>query len=458
MEGQHMVGTPAANLTSNSTCQQLVFGRKDGSVNPLLLSVGMIQMVVYVILMLVQYCRKMKAAKGIAVTGNLTMFPVHMLIMWAFGASLLGFLIGNVLFTTRPYVADYSVQEGIVWGVVNCVYHTVIDGILVFLCFTGAGLRSLLGALGISALSGIIYGAGISLALLADHWAPNKDLNYGLGVQLGIEGLLFLLYLAVLVLPQRCFPRRPAAFTYAACWTIYRPIYITLIVLMYLRYDASYCVYFSLITLLWSGFKPVLIYYTLKWDQEYWLGAMPRALRSGKRGKKRHGKGDAISLCSRGMSDSDEDEASPLLPLLHGDQLDAAAASALSGYMDVVSDLCPIIDLAKLRFRTPEKDMSSQELQQQRLLGAGGTGRVYRGVYEGKGVAIKMLYCIQLEKETIRNFCLENSLLCTIRHPNVVEGEGVCVAPPAIASVMELCQGAVRCRVHARTSTLYLLL
>ena len=74
-------------------------------------------------------------------------------------------------------------------------------------------------------------------------------------------------------------------------------------------------------------------------------------------------------------------------------------------------------------------------------MGAGGTARVYRGRYHKREVAIKMLYCMTLTAETIDNFCREAMLLDGIRDPNVVRVEGVCVRPPSVCIVMELCVG-----------------
>ena len=449
----------------NSTCKRLVFGRPDDGVNPITLGFGAVQTVVFLFIVGIQLWKKRNAAMGKRVTGNLTMFPAYLGIMWAFGINLILFTIGNVIFSTGPYVSQYSLSEGIYWSVVNWIYHTVVDGILVFLCFRGAGTKSLMNALIISAFVGLVYATGSGLALAAEHWAPGGDLDYGLAVQVATEGLMFLMYLATLVLPKTWLYRRPAAFFYSLSWTVYRIVFVTLLILMYYDIDISFCLFVTLITLVWSAYKPYLVYKTLLRDQEYWIGAAPLEIAPRKRlsaggiggiglgfmgssRRSRHRRAGPSNRTARDDDvydddddDDDDDEESPLLPLLQGDQLDDATASALSGYMDLVGDVCPMIDVANVRFQTLEKNVAPEDVEKRRLLGAGGTGRVYRGVYGNKEVAIKMLYCIQLEKETIRNFCLENSLLCTIRHPNVVQGEGVCVAPPAIAALMELCSG-----------------
>lgn len=421
-------------MFGNRTCEQLVFERS-GSINVFTFCIGMIQLVVFLAIVIYQIIAKRRAKLYTSArSNNLTMFPAYMRILWMFGVSLVLFAIGNISFSTRPHVSSYSIEEGIYWGFVNWQYHTVIDGILIFLCFRGAGTVSYWQSLLISTALGFLSGVGSGLAFLSGHWAPDRNLDYGLGIQLSVESLLFVIYITVLLSPSHWFYRRPAAYFYAGCWTIYRPIYISLLVLMYLKIDESFCVYAFVIIFFWSMLKPVLIYKTLQQDQRYWLGAII---------DDRSRQGSQSKISRNGVCDMDDyGESSPLLQLMHGDQLDIESASALGCYVDVMCARCPMIDMVNLKFEKLDKNFDSQELLKQRLLGAGGTGRVYRGLYQEKTVAIKMLYCIHLEQETIRNFCLENSLLSTIRHPNVVQVEGVCVNPPALASVMELCDGS----------------
>eukprot|EP00041_Stephanoeca_diplocostata_P029570 m.877724 g.877724 ORF g.877724 m.877724 type:complete len:125 (+) comp23583_c0_seq4:364-738(+) len=55
-----------------------------------------------------------------------------------------------------------------------------------------------------------------------------------------------------------------------------------------------------------------------------------------------------------------------------------------------------------------------------------------------------MLFCLELTEETIRNFFSESKMLCGLRHPNIIHVTGVCVVPPSICMVMELCKGSLR--------------
>lgn len=76
----------------------------------------------------------------------------------------------------------------------------------------------------------------------------------------------------------------------------------------------------------------------------------------------------------------------------------------------------------------------------QQVLGAGGTARVFKGSYRGKPVAVKMMFCVELDAELVNTFCEEAGMLAQLQHRNVVRLEGLCVVPPALCLVMELCE------------------
>lgn len=43
----------------------------------------------------------------------------------------------------------------------------------------------------------------------------------------------------------------------------------------------------------------------------------------------------------------------------------------------------------------------------QQVLGAGGTARVFRGAYRGQPVAVKMMFCVELDAPLVQAFCEE---------------------------------------------------
>ena len=66
---------------------------------------------------------------------------------------------------------------------------------------------------------------------------------------------------------------------------------------------------------------------------------------------------------------------------------------------------------------------------------SGGSARVYRGTYEEKEVAVKILFCMELSADRIVDFCAEASLLTSLQHPNIVTCYGVAIMPPAMSLV-----------------------
>jgi serine/threonine protein kinase len=70
-------------------------------------------------------------------------------------------------------------------------------------------------------------------------------------------------------------------------------------------------------------------------------------------------------------------------------------------------------------------------------LGSGAFGDVKRGQWRDTPVAVKLLH----STDAATAFFQEASLLCSLRHPNVVACLGVCVEEPNLAIVMELMSG-----------------
>jgi serine/threonine protein kinase len=79
------------------------------------------------------------------------------------------------------------------------------------------------------------------------------------------------------------------------------------------------------------------------------------------------------------------------------------------------------------------------EVDDKALLGAGGTCKVYKGKYKKEPVAVKIVYCTEITPKVLQNFCREAALHASLQHPNVVHMVGVCMLPPAVGIVLELC-------------------
>ncbi|CAI0461100.1 unnamed protein product [Linum tenue] len=70
-------------------------------------------------------------------------------------------------------------------------------------------------------------------------------------------------------------------------------------------------------------------------------------------------------------------------------------------------------------------------------VGIGFFGEVFRGVWNGTDVAIKVFLEQDLTAENMEDFCNEISILSRLRHPNVILFLGACTKPPRLSMLTE---------------------
>ncbi|XP_024380362.1 probable serine/threonine-protein kinase SIS8 isoform X2 [Physcomitrium patens] len=95
-----------------------------------------------------------------------------------------------------------------------------------------------------------------------------------------------------------------------------------------------------------------------------------------------------------------------------------------------------------------EWDIDFAELRIGVRVGIGSFGEVFRGIWRGTEVAIKVMLEQDLTDENMQDFCNEISLLSRLRHPNVILFLGACTKPPHLSMVTE----------YMHTGSLYLLI
>ncbi|XP_009370532.1 probable serine/threonine-protein kinase SIS8 isoform X3 [Pyrus x bretschneideri] len=84
-----------------------------------------------------------------------------------------------------------------------------------------------------------------------------------------------------------------------------------------------------------------------------------------------------------------------------------------------------------------EWNIDYSELTVGTRVGIGFFGEVFRGVWNGTDVAIKVFLEQDLTAENMEDFCNEISILSRLRHPNVILFLGACTKPPRLSMVTE---------------------
>lgn len=95
------------------------------------------------------------------------------------------------------------------------------------------------------------------------------------------------------------------------------------------------------------------------------------------------------------------------------------------------------VSVCKTSLPFTEWNIDSSELRIGVRVGIGSFGEVYRGVWRGTDVAIKILLEQDLTMENMEDFCNEIAVLSRLRHPNVILFLGACTTPPHLSMVTE---------------------
>ena len=366
---------------------------------------------------------------------------IRMLFVVTMFDSVLG-VLDTVGFVARPpYPGDLStfLVIGVTWG----SFHTLFEGIVFLLLSRTLGSKTirrvqLLSCAWFFVTFGMVGGAAWFGSGNSKPW---KNMA-GLALFEVWNVSLFVFYCVVGLFPQRMIPchRRPAARTFGAFFALVRAgnSIADLLTIEFgeaassasasaassssasasasasssVLFDLGYCLNFAVTGVVFSIMVPFVVYFALLSDSRYWRGEV------------------SSSSCSNSHRsiNSTSDIRTPLMGLSYNYDEVHVVQESMEG---VPSNL--LIDFHEL------------SLNPMKCLGIGGTARVYRGVLQGKPVAIKMLICPEITQELVANFFQEAVTLSVLSrsHPNIVDVRGICVAPPALCIVLELCAGSL---------------
>ncbi|KAG2532556.1 hypothetical protein JM18_000474 [Phytophthora kernoviae] len=159
----------------------------------------------------------------------------------------------------------------------------------------------------------------------------------------------------------------------------------------------------SYVVLTWGSLSPLFIWGLLRADTEYWRGM-----------------GERVWSLQHVVHQSGQHS-----------QMQVSESILSSGIHDLIEIHRKfLIDFA--------------HLEVMRKIGEGSSASVFSGrLRQGTLVAVKVYTPYRFTEEVVAEFSYEAALCASLNHPNVVKFYGMCVSPPTIGLVFELCQGSL---------------
>ncbi|MCD7446189.1 hypothetical protein HAX54_045246 [Datura stramonium] len=116
-------------------------------------------------------------------------------------------------------------------------------------------------------------------------------------------------------------------------------------------------------------------------------------------------------------------------------------AAGIFGSPDMMSRLEKVIESSRILNKPllpfDEWNIDFSEITIGARVGIGFFGEVFRGIWNGTEVAVKVFLEQDLTEENIEDFANEISILSRIRHPNVILFLGACTTPPRLSVITE---------------------
>ncbi|KAI9922043.1 hypothetical protein PsorP6_000422 [Peronosclerospora sorghi] len=166
----------------------------------------------------------------------------------------------------------------------------------------------------------------------------------------------------------------------------------------------------SYIVLIWGSLVPFFIWTLLRADTEYWRGMGKRAQQAG---------------CQWGAQ-------------FHMQLDESISSSGIHHLIETHKHF--VIDFA--------------HLQLQSTIGVGSSATVFSGCLQQRDpVAVKVYTPSRFTEAIVAEFSHEAALCASLVHPNIVKFYGMCVCPPAICLVSELCHGSLQDVLYAQSKT-----
>lgn len=356
------------------------------------------------ILLLHNYNRKLlraKAQDNVNVIPGLVLPYYFAFIYLYIGLSLVAGLV-DVGISTLSDAQSTHIYNWLV-PIEQAMFHWFYEGLSFFLMRYGAGILAIKRSLTLSGMWSLVtflFYFFVFCSLRGTFHRPiDPDLAYGLIT--GYFAIMLAFYLAFVVIPKRYLFRRRALNFYSSINVLYYGISIIFSTVAYFGTESIVCPSSMLSFIYVALVQPFVLFRTLQIDSQYWQGLKP--------GKH-----------------------NPLAEVW--DHVDVETAQSMAEQAETVqADAQPGHALPILHYGLLDFDNSNTYV-------AGGFSRVYFGQLRGQRVALKILFAMELTPVDVSNFYHEASLLHSLRHENIVECKGVCIMPPALTMVLELCK------------------
>jgi hypothetical protein len=284
------------------------------------------------------------------------------------------------------------------------VTHWFLEGLAMFLVRFGAGFEAIRRSFRIS----LVWGLATTFwfFIIFSIWMgkfnktrdSREDRDQMFGMFIAFELVLFMYYSAYAFIPSKYLYHRPAM-TFYARFSAATNLLLVVVGAVYHEREMDVVCPGSIVAFIYTAFlQPIVIYKTLQIDSQYWQGLSPEA-------------------------------GNPLTEVW--DHLGIETASSMAEKLESFgqqNSKLPIIHFGLTNF---DKDLKFV---------AGGFSRVYFGTLRKQRVAFKILFAMELDPKDVEEFYREAAVLHALKHPNVVQCLGVCVMPPALTIVLELCK------------------
>ena len=435
-----------------------------------------------IVLLLTLCCRRLRIKSGTSLVGALEshLLPVHILFL----RFCVGFYVAAAIVTNIPGASD-SVRSAnhpydhdaddvipcIVKGILVGIQHLCVDGVAVWLVQPGIGKRALTTTFKWTVPWAVFTGVVVSTSC---WFYDNIPMVMSLYV---IQIVAYYLIGFSSLTCSPCRQKRPAFQHYARWWIGLRTICVVadLLQLFWTDVKSILCVHFFSVQMSIVVCIPWLIFAAFQRDTAFWYGYAFKSLmesqgiRRGTRSSsgRRVGKGTTTTYSrleqKQQMLSSPEhrrmfSEEAPSPSPMRRDELVTPTIS-IPASMNQTSDndiRVPLVGLTlpnhalngiaqglDTLHRSDIVSFAELSMNVSTLLGAGGLAKVFPGTFRGRKVAFKLVFTPVITKETIQSFFAEASLLRACAHPNVIQLLGVCVAPPSMTLILELCDSSL---------------